>query len=62
MSETNEQKYASLSVLQLFLDNLRGVFANASHTHTKAEITDFDIQEIVDTVIEQLPNAEEGNF
>ena len=62
MSETNKKEYASLDNLKLFLKNLKNIFANVSHTHTKADITDLDIQEIVDTVIEQLPNAEEESF
>jgi hypothetical protein len=58
----DDKKYASLNNLQLFLDNLKTIFSDVSHTHTKDEIVDLDISEIVDAVIEQLPNAEEGNF
>jgi hypothetical protein len=62
MNETNEKKYASLNSLQVFLDNLKNVFAEIPHTHTKDEIVDLNIQEIVDEVIERLPDAEEENF
>lgn len=41
MSEMNEKKYASLSSLQVFLDNLKTMFSDVSHTHTIDEITDF---------------------
>lgn len=41
MNEMNNKKYASLKTLEVFLDNLRNVFAEAPHTHTKDEITDF---------------------
>lgn len=58
----DDKKYASLNNLQLFLDNLKNIFSDVSHTHTKDEIVDLDISEIVDAVIERLPNAEEGNF
>jgi hypothetical protein len=62
MSETNDKKYTSLNSLQVFLDNLKIIFADASHTHTKDEIVDLNIQEIVDEVIERLPDAEGESF
>jgi hypothetical protein len=62
MNETNEKNYVSLNRLQVFLDNLRNVFAEVSHTHTKDEIVDLNIQEIVDEVIERLPDAEGESF
>lgn len=41
MNEANEKKYATLNNLQTFLNNLKNVFAEIPHTHTKNEITDF---------------------
>lgn len=41
MSETNEKKYVSLDSLQVFLDNLKIIFSDLSHTHTIDEITNF---------------------
>lgn len=55
-------KYVTLNKLKVFLDNLKITFSDISHTHTKNEITDFDIQEIVEEVKRQLPAAEEGEF
>jgi hypothetical protein len=41
----SKKKYASLSTLQLFLDNLKDTFSALSHKHTIADITDY----VVDT-------------
>lgn len=54
--------YASLDSLSAFLDRLKNTFANKQHTHVKSEITDFDVQDIVDEVIAQLPTAEGSEF
>ena len=38
-----QKKYASLSTLQKFLENLRGTFSDLSHKHTTADITDYTV-------------------
>ena len=49
INEMNQVKYASLSNLQLFLDNLRNEFSSVVHTHNKNEIVDFpDIDSKID--------------
>lgn len=58
----SDKKYVSINRLQTFLNNLKNIFANKSHTHTKNEITDFNVQEIVDEVLRQIPAAEESEF
>ena len=57
-----DKTYASLNTLSVFLNNLKNIFASITHTHTKNDITDFDIQEIVNEVIDQLPEAERSEF
>lgn len=39
----SQKKYASLSTLQTFLDNLRTTFANLSHKHTLSDLTDYKV-------------------
>lgn len=39
----NQKKYASLTTLQNFLDNLKGTFALLSHKHTIADLTDYTV-------------------
>ena len=39
----NEKKYASLSTLQTFLENLRTTFSSLSHKHTISDITDYTV-------------------
>ena len=39
----NEKKYASLSTLQTFLDNLKTTFSNLGHKHTISDITDYTV-------------------
>ena len=39
----NEKKYASLSTLQTFLDNLRNTFSNLGHKHQLNDITDYTV-------------------
>lgn len=41
------KKYVSLSKLSTFLDNLKNIFADISHTHTQSEITDLIIDDEV---------------
>ena len=43
MPNNNEKKYAGLSTLQIFLDNLRNTFAALSHKHTTADLTDYKV-------------------
>ena len=44
MSNTNnEKKYASLSTLQTFLDNLKTTFSAFGHKHTLSDITDYAV-------------------
>ena len=52
MPNNNEKKYASLSTLQTFLENLRTTFSNLSHKHTTADITDYT----VDTTLSPTSN------
>lgn len=59
---SDKKIYVTPNGLKTFLDNLRNTFASITHTHTKNEITDFDIQEVVEEVKRQLPAAEEGEF
>lgn len=58
----DNKKYVSLNNLQIFLDNLKIIFSELNHTHTKYEIVDLDMSEIVDEVLNKLPRAEEGSF
>ena len=37
------KKYVSLDKISIFLDNLKNIFADKTHTHTKSEITDLVI-------------------
>ena len=60
MSDKNT--YVTPDGLKVFLSSLKNVFANLNHTHTKSEIVDFNEQDIVDKVIEQLPSAEGRKF
>lgn len=39
----NQKKYASLSTLQTFLDNLKTTFSSLSHKHTISDITDYKV-------------------
>ncbi len=39
----SQKKYASLSSLQNFLDNLKGTFATLSHRHTVGDIEDYKV-------------------
>lgn len=39
----NQKKYASLSTLQTFLDNLKTTFSNLGHKHTISDITDYKV-------------------
>lgn len=39
----NEKKYASLSTLQMFLDNLKTIFSNLGHKHTIDDLTDYTV-------------------
>ena len=41
----SQKKYASLSTLQTFLDNLKNTFANLGHKHTVSDITDYVIDD-----------------
>lgn len=42
-NSNNQKKYASLSTLQTFLDNLKNTFSNLGHKHTISEITDYKV-------------------
>ena len=48
------RKYVSLNKLSVFLDNLKSVFANITHTHTKSEITDLVIDTELSSTSENL--------
>ena len=39
----NSKKYASLTNLQTFLDNLKGIFASSSHKHVISDLTDYKV-------------------
>lgn len=39
----SQKKYASLSTLQSFLDNLRTIFASLSHKHTIDDLTNYQV-------------------
>lgn len=41
----SQKKYASLSTLQTFLDNLKNTFSNLGHKHTTADITDYAVDD-----------------
>lgn len=47
---------------QMVLDIAANKKAIEDHTHTKDEIVDLDMSEIVDEVLNKLPRAEEGSF
>lgn len=58
-----KKKYASLSSLQTFLDNLKITFASIAHTHTINDISDFSIDsalssESTNPVQNKVVNAE----
>lgn len=38
-----QKKYASLSTLNTFLDNLKDTFATLSHKHTMSDLTDYKV-------------------
>lgn len=42
-NQNNEKKYASLSTLQTFLDNLKTKFSNIGHKHTISDLTDYTV-------------------
>lgn len=42
-NQNNQKKYASLSTLQTFLDNLKTTFSAFGHKHTTADITDYAV-------------------
>ena len=48
------KKYASLGTLSEFLDGLKTIFANITHTHTKSEITDLVIDTELSSTSENL--------
>lgn len=48
-NQNNQKKYASLSTLQTFLDNLKTTFSNLSHKHTISDLTDY----VVDSELNQ---------
>ena len=48
------KKYATLNTLSEFLDNLKTMFANITHTHTKSEITDLIIDTELSSTSENL--------
>lgn len=39
----SQKKYASLSTLQIFLENLKNIFAANAHTHKVSDITDYTV-------------------
>ena len=39
----NEKKYASLSTLQTFLDNIKTRFTQIGHKHTVSDLTDYKV-------------------
>lgn len=39
----NSKKYASLTNLQTFLDNLKSIFASSSHKHAIGDLTDYKV-------------------
>lgn len=41
----SQKKYASLTTLQTFLENLRNTFAGLVHKHTISDITDYKVDE-----------------
>lgn len=48
MSDINDNNYVTLNNLRKFLDNLKVIFSDVSHTHTINEITDFpDIEAFI---------------
>lgn len=58
----DENKFASLDNLELFLDYLKNMFARTSHSHNVIDITNLNTQDIVDDVLAQLPSAENESF
>ena len=66
----NSKKYASLANLQIFLDNLKSIFAPSSHKHTISDLTDYKVDtalsststnpvqnKVVDAEFEAIANA-----
>lgn len=51
------KKYVSLDKLSIFLNNLRNIFANISHTHTQSEITDLVIDDEVSASMNLVRNS-----